>query len=74
MSTSRSASRRRHLSSSPFAEQAPPDVECFDVGDRVTHDKHGLGRIISERHAAVVVDFGGTLVSVQRPFTRLTKL
>jgi DNA helicase-2/ATP-dependent DNA helicase PcrA len=74
VSTSRSASRRRHLSSSPFTEQVQPDVESFDVGDRVTHDKHGLGRVVSESHAAVVVDFGTARVSVQRPFTRLTKL
>ncbi len=74
VSTSRSAGRRRHLSSSPFAEKTQPDIENFDIGDRVTHDKHGLGRIISENPLSVVVDFGGTKVSVQSPFTRLTKL
>ena len=28
------------------------------VGDRVTHDKHGLGRVISAGSGKVTVDFG----------------
>jgi hypothetical protein len=72
----RSAASRRHLSSSPFnVHSAAPPVETFAVGDRVTHDKHGLGRVTDvQGEAAVVVQFGSEQVRVTAPFSKLTKL
>lgn len=73
MST-RSAGQRRHLPNSPFNNQAAPAIERFYVNDRVTHDKHGLGRVVQVGEASVIVDFGSFRVQVARPFTRLTRL
>jgi hypothetical protein len=70
----RSAARRRHLPNSPFNADPPPAVERFAVGERVTHDKYGLGRIVGEEEAAVVVDFGSLQVRVASPFDKLSKL
>jgi hypothetical protein len=49
-------------------------VETYLVGERVTHDRFGMGRVISADAAAVVVDFGAERVRVVSPFTRLSKL
>jgi hypothetical protein len=67
---------RRHLPGSPFNNQAPAaPVEVYDVQDRVTHDRYGLGTVISvEDDIAVIVDFGGQQARVTTPFTKLTKL
>jgi DNA helicase-2/ATP-dependent DNA helicase PcrA len=70
----RSAAQRRHLASSPFQNQPAPAIELFAVGDRVTHDKYGLGRVVGEEDAAVIVDFGSDRVRIASPFTKLTKL
>jgi predicted 2-oxoglutarate/Fe(II)-dependent dioxygenase YbiX len=71
-----SAWNRRHLSSSPFKpppEDPPP--ERYELGDLVTHDKYGLGRVILvEGDASVVVDFATKKVRVTTPFARMTKL
>lgn len=53
----------RPLLTSPFARKAPaaeyhPD---YTVGDRVTHDHYGLGRVVRLQGTDyVTVDFGGT--------------
>lgn len=73
MST-RSAGQRRQLPTSPFNNQVAPAIERFYLHDRVTHDKHGLGRVVQEGEASVIVDFGSFRVRVARPFLRLTKL
>lgn len=70
----RSGAQRRHLPSSPFNAQPTPVIERFEVGDRVTHDKYGLGTIVGEEVAAVAVDFGSHQVRVTSPFHKLTKL
>lgn len=72
----RSAANRRHLSSSPFnVHRAAPPVETFAVQDRVSHDKHGLGRVTEvEGETAVIVQFGSDLVRITAPFNKLTKL
>ncbi|PPK92457.1 hypothetical protein CLV92_11458 [Kineococcus xinjiangensis] len=45
--TSRPGTTRRRLPTSPFAvEEAAPAVE-YDVDDRVTHDRFGMGRVQS---------------------------
>jgi hypothetical protein len=71
-----SAWNRRHLPTSPF--KPPPEeppVEQYELGDLVTHDKYGLGRVILvEGDASVVVDFAVKKVRITTPFARMTKL
>ena len=73
MSTRRSRPRR-HLASSPFAAQPAKVIETFEVDDRITHDKYGLGRVVSVEEGAVTVDFGSSVVRIPSPFSRLSKL
>ena len=70
------ATTRRHLSTSPFAIQTADAIKTFDVGERVSHDREGLGRVHSvESDGAVVVDFGaGRLLRHVAPFTKLHTL
>ena len=72
----RSAASRRHLSASPFNVQPDAEpVESFAVGDRVSHDTHGLGRVIAiEGDTAVVVEFGAGQMRVAAPYRKLFKL
>jgi hypothetical protein len=45
------------------------------VRDQVTHDRYGLGRVISvEVDATLVVDFGSCRVRIMTPCAKLTKL
>jgi hypothetical protein len=70
-----SVGSRRHLSSSPFPAPVPRVVDVFEVDERVTHDKYGLGRVVSvETDQAVVVDFGSSQVRLTRPFDKLSHL
>ncbi|GAA0582785.1 hypothetical protein HPO96_08810 [Kribbella sandramycini] len=68
-----SRSTRRHLSTSPFKPRVEAPVKTFEAGDRVSHDKEGIGRISTvEGTHAVIVDFGnGRLLRVMAPFTKL---
>jgi hypothetical protein len=69
------AGSRRHLASSPFAPPVPQVVPTFVLDERVTHDKYGLGRVVSvEGDQAVVVDFGSVQVRLMRPFDKLSAL
>jgi hypothetical protein len=70
------AGSRRHLASSPFQPPEAAIVATFEPEERVTHDKYGLGRVVSvEGDQAVVVDFGNNLqVRLMRPFAKLNKL
>ena len=70
----RSAAQRRHLPGSPFNAKPTPVIERFAVADRVSHDKYGLGRVVAEEEAAVVVDFGSQQIRITSPFDKLTKL
>jgi hypothetical protein len=71
----RSEGPRRNLPASPFIRRTTPAPEHYVVGDRVTHDKHGLGRVVAvEGDASVIVDFGTTHRRVSTPFTAMTKL
>lgn len=73
--TTPSGRRPKHLSSSPFKPAAEPVVEVFEVGDRVTHDRCGLGRVVGvEPGLAVQVEFASQTVRVLSPFRELTKL
>ena len=69
------AGTRRHLASSPFQPAAPVEILTFEQGERVIHDKYGLGRVVSvETDQAVVVNFGDRQVRLVRPFPKLSKL
>lgn len=70
------ATTRRHLPTSPFQPREPDPIKVFEVGQRVYHDKEGLGRIHSvDGTTAVVVDFGGgNLVRIVAPFAKLDTL
>jgi len=72
----RRVGHRRHLASSPFPPPAqPPPIEVFTQGERVSHDRYGLGRVLQlEGAAAVIVDFGDARVRIRAPFKQLTKL
>lgn len=50
----------RALKTSPFAreEYVAPTTADFHVGDRVTLDSRGMGRVIEVTEEYVVVDFG----------------
>jgi hypothetical protein len=67
---------RRYLPGSPFnTPPAPRPVKQFALHDQVTHDKYGLGRVISvEDEVAVVVDFGSTQERISAPYAKLTRL
>jgi hypothetical protein len=69
------AGARRHLPNSPFKPDVVPTVETFVLDERVSHDKYGLGRVVSvEGEQAVVVDFGESRVRLFTPFDKLNKL
>lgn len=72
MSSSRPS--RPRPAGSPFSDPVPDVVETFKVGDRVTHDRQGLGRVVSVQDDAVVVDFSGRALRVVSPYAKLSKL
>ena len=61
--SSQSTGKRRYLATSPFnaaRERANVKAEAIPVGARVSHDRHGLGRVVAlDGELAVIVDFGG---------------
>ncbi|GAA2082947.1 hypothetical protein GCM10009759_00630 [Kitasatospora saccharophila] len=60
---------RRHLPTSPFKAKAEAPRKHFAVGDRVTHDAYGLGRVIAaEGDSAVLVDFGSHQERIAEPY------
>lgn len=66
---------RRLLPTSPFAPPVQPRIKTFAAGDRVSHDEHGLGRVIGiENEIAVLVDFGLIQKRIMNPYSRMTKL
>ena len=75
MKPARAASRRL-LPTSPFRPAPPaPPAEQLAEHDQVTHDKYGLGRVISvQDDATLVVDFGRRRVRFTMPCTKLAKL
>lgn len=69
------AGSRRHLAASPFRVPVSEPPELFAVRDQVTHDKYGLGVVLSvEGDMALVVDFGDQRVRLAIPCAKLTKL
>ena len=59
---SRPAGKRRYLAHSPFnaaREAAAAKVVPIPVGARVSHERHGMGKVVAlDGDAAVIVDFG----------------
>ena len=70
------AATRRFLPTSPFKPPPPaPPAEQFAVQDQVTHDKYGLGRVMSiEDDTILVIDFGTQKLRIATPCAKLTKL
>lgn len=70
------AATRRLLPTSPFnARPAAPPADQFAVQDQVTHDTHGLGRVISvEDDTALVIDFGSGPERILTPCAKLRRL
>ena len=70
------AAGRPLLPTSPFgAPPLTPPAEQFAPHDQVTHDKYGLGRVISvEDDTALIIDFGSRRVRITTPCAKLTKL
>ncbi len=69
------AATRRYLPGSPF--NTPPvvrPVKEFAAGDQVTHDRYGLGRVLTADESGVFVDFGTQQERIAAPYTKLTKL
>ncbi|MGH3156708.1 MAG: hypothetical protein ACRDNF_09070 [Streptosporangiaceae bacterium] len=70
------AGSRRHLATSPFKAPEPePPAELFAIGDRVTHDKYGLGTVTDvEVGIALRIDFGSHVQRILTPSAKLSKL
>ncbi|MFF5450565.1 hypothetical protein ACFY40_04860 [Streptomyces sp. NPDC012950] len=66
---------KRFLPTSPFKAPIAPPPKQFAVGDQVTHDVHGLGRVTGiEGGIAAVVDFGSTQERILSPYAKMSKL
>ncbi len=72
--TTRSGGSRRHLANSPFKPKPEPAIELYAFDDRVSHDTHGLGRVVGTEPSAVTVDFGAKRVRIPSPYSRMEKL
>ncbi|CAK7287122.1 MULTISPECIES: hypothetical protein [Streptomyces] len=71
----KSAAPKRHLPTSPFKAPVVPAPKHFALGDQVTHDVYGLGRVIGiEDGVAALVDFGSAQKRISSPYTKMTKL
>ncbi|MFD1504763.1 hypothetical protein FE374_11855 [Georgenia yuyongxinii] len=57
-----SSGSRPHLANSPFnkaREAAAAGGAPIPVGEQVSHDRYGLGKVIaSDGHNSVIIDFG----------------
>jgi hypothetical protein len=64
------------LPGSPFnVTTVARPIEVFEINDRVSHDRYGLGSVIGvEPEVAVLVDFGTRQERLVAPYHRLTKL
>lgn len=69
------AATRRILPTSPFKPPVAPTPKEFAVGNRVSHDEHGLGLVIGiEDEIAVLVNFGSRQMRITSPYSKMTKL
>ncbi|MEW1914284.1 hypothetical protein AB0442_38745 [Kitasatospora sp. NPDC085895] len=68
---------RRPLPTSPFKARTQAPSKRFAVGDRVSHDTYGLGRVISvegDSDIAALVDFGPHQKRITPPYAPMHKL
>jgi hypothetical protein len=65
---------KRHLASSPFKPEPEPVIKEFVLEQRVSHDRYGLGRVVSVEDGAVTVDFGRDSVRILTPFVGMEEL
>ncbi|MFE1954095.1 MULTISPECIES: hypothetical protein [Streptomyces] len=66
---------KRHLPTSPFKAPVAPALKHFAVGDQVTHDVYGLGRVVAmEEGVAALVDFGSEQRRILSPYSKMTTL
>jgi hypothetical protein len=75
--SNRPAATRRVLPGSPFKAPVVRVPEHFTIGERVTHDRHGMGKVIGveDGDIAVLVNFG--VAGIQRitlPNNKISKL
>lgn len=57
----------------PDGPELPP--EQYAAQDQVTHDKYGLGRVVTvEGEDALVIDFGSRLMRIKLPCAKMSKL
>jgi hypothetical protein len=70
----RQPSSRRRPVTSPFYTDQVPERPQFSVDDRVTHDRHGLGRVVRLDGDRIDVRFGSQTVSVAVTSPRLHPL
>ena len=68
------APSRRHLATSPFPVAVATEAETFEIGDRVSHVKHGLGVVVGHSDSTVTLRFESALIRVKSPYDRLTRL
>ena len=50
------------------------EAKTFEIGDRVTHIKHGLGVVVGHSDSTVTLRFEAALIRVRSPYDRLTRL
>jgi len=72
--TTSSGPRRRHLASSPFQPDPEPTIENYAVGDMVSHDLYGVGKVVGAEASAVTVDFGNQTVRIKSPYQKMEHL
>lgn len=71
---SRSVARRPSLPASPFTAPVAPEIEQFSVNDLLTHDRHGMGRVVGLGTNQVHVDFGSEVRTIHLPSSKVTRL
>jgi hypothetical protein len=62
------------LATSPFRNQPQQVVPVYEVGDRVTHDSRGLGRVVRISADRIEVAFGSQTVSLTATNSKLHPL
>ncbi|MEO8749902.1 hypothetical protein V3G39_01030 [Dermatophilaceae bacterium Sec6.4] len=65
---------RPRLANSPFQPHQEPDVEHFELNDRVSHDSYGVGKVIGVDASGLTVDFSSKTVRITTPFRKMTKI
>lgn len=62
------------MASSPFGPDPDPIIEQYALDDLVSHDAHGMGRVVRLDAGGVLVDFGARTVRITSPYRKMAKL